>query len=354
MRSIRTLALILAAGAALAMPSMVLAQAMPELPAAHDAEGNQVESFALINGEMVTPPAIPMGNPATIARIFDEGANRTQVMDHLTHLAEVIGPRLTGSTTVDIANRWTLEQFESWGLANASLQEWGSVAMRFDRGPTWGKVYQGRDARDIKALTTLAWVPGTDGPVRGVAIKLPQTQEEFDAVADQLEGAWVVIPTDYSGRRGIRGVTGSVRARYAVRADIRENGVTPPPTPEAMAAAADDPNAGTWEGYLTGGPLGDKKYPLSLTIGKEGETLNGSLAVGESAGNAIEGVKVEEGVLIFEWENTRGRSLYELQLDGDTLTGTATRIGAEDMVFDIYFDRLAEPAPAPEAGAVAE
>ncbi len=343
MRSIRSLALSLAAGAVLAMPSAVLAQMAVELPPAHDADGNEVETFAVINGEAVSPPAIPMGKASTIARIFDEGANRSQVMDILTHLSEGIGPRLTGSSNAEIANRWTLEQFEGWGFVNTSLHEWGTVAMRFDRGPTWGKVYQGRKDRDIVALTTLAWVPGTEGPVRGTAVKLPQTQEEFDAVADQLEGAWVVIPTDYSGRRGIRGVTGSVRARYAVRADIRENGAKPEPAPDEVTTPdTHDPMTGTWEGYLTGGPLGDQQYPLFLKVDKAGDKVSGSLAVGQSNPNKIKSASVDGSALVFEWESNRGRSLYELQLTDDTLDGTATRIGNEDMVFDIFFERKVE------------
>ena len=207
MHSIRTAALALAAGAVLALPGTLFAQAPAptELPQARDDSGNAVETYAIVNGEMVAPPAIPMGNPATIAAIFDEGVNNSQVMDLLTHLSEEIGPRLTGSTNLDIANEWTREQFERWGLDNAHLAEWGTIAMRFDRGPTWGKAYQGRTEHDIKALTTLAWVPGTDGPVRGEAVRLPQTLEEFEAVKDSIAGAWIVIPTDYSGRRGIRG-----------------------------------------------------------------------------------------------------------------------------------------------------
>ena len=34
---------------------------------------------------------------ATIGRIRDEGFNRSQVMDHIFWLADVHGPRLTGS-----------------------------------------------------------------------------------------------------------------------------------------------------------------------------------------------------------------------------------------------------------------
>ncbi len=349
MRSIRTAALTLAAGAVLAMPGSLFAQAPAELPQAHDDSGNAVETYAIVNGEMVTPPAIPMGDPATIAAIFDEGVNNSQVMDILTHLSESIGPRLTGSTNVETANNWARELFESWGLDNAHLAEWGTVAMRFDRGPTWGKAYQGRTEYDIKALTTLAWVPGTEGPTRGEAVRLPQTLEEFEAVKDSIAGAWIIIPTDYSGRRGIRGVTGNVRARYQAREDIRENGAKP--SEPVVTRIPNDPFDGPWEGALSGGVLGDMRYPMTLTINRDGKLAKGRMSVGESAAIAIDNGVIEDGYLTFEWESPRGRSAFEItNIDGE-LTGTGHRTENPDIHYNVDFTRPDLPdVPEPEPG----
>src|SRR5262249_30546663 len=60
-----------------------------------------------------------------IARIRDEGLNRSQVMQTLGYLTDVIGPRLTGSPNLKRANDWTREQFACWGLSNAHLEAWG-------------------------------------------------------------------------------------------------------------------------------------------------------------------------------------------------------------------------------------
>lgn len=343
MRSFRTTAIALAAGAVLALPGAVLAQATAELSQAHDASGNPVDTYAVVNGEMVTPPAIPMGDPATISAIFDEGVNNSHVMDILTHLAEDIGPRLTGSTNVETANEWALEQFKNWGLSNAHLQEWGTVAMRFDRGPTWGKAYQGRNEYEIKALTTLAWVPGTDGPVRGSTVRLPLTLEEFEAVKDDIADAWVIVPTDYSGRRGIRGVTGSVRTRYNARADIRENGAEPS-EPEA-SSIPNDPFAGPWQGMISGGVLGDMQYPMTFTLDRDGSTGTGGMSVGESAQSAVEKVMIEDGVLTFEWESNRGRSAFQITNVDGKLTGTGHRIEDPNISYNIDFSRPDLPEP---------
>lgn len=60
-----------------------------------------------------------------IARIKDEGMNRSQVMAHLSYLTDVIGPRLTGSPNLKRANEWTRDQMKAWGLQNAHLEAWG-------------------------------------------------------------------------------------------------------------------------------------------------------------------------------------------------------------------------------------
>ena len=54
----------------------------------------------------------------TIGRIRDEGLNRSQVMDHISWLADVYGPRLTGGPGIMQAGDWTLKKFTEWGLAN--------------------------------------------------------------------------------------------------------------------------------------------------------------------------------------------------------------------------------------------
>jgi hypothetical protein len=60
-----------------------------------------------------------------IARIRDEGMNRSKVLETLSHLTDVIGPRLTGSPNMKRANEWTRDQLTKWGLKNSHLESWG-------------------------------------------------------------------------------------------------------------------------------------------------------------------------------------------------------------------------------------
>ena len=57
--------------------------------------------------------------------IREEASEHSQVMDHLEHLTDRYGPRLTASPEFDEAAGWTMERMKSWGLANVHTESWG-------------------------------------------------------------------------------------------------------------------------------------------------------------------------------------------------------------------------------------
>src|SRR5436190_8956039 len=60
-----------------------------------------------------------------IAKIKDEGMNRSQVMQTLSYLTDVIGPRLTASPGMKRSNEWTRDTLTRWGMQNAHLESRG-------------------------------------------------------------------------------------------------------------------------------------------------------------------------------------------------------------------------------------
>src|SRR5215470_12727191 len=68
-------------------------------------------------------PTLDPNDP--IARIREEGLKHSQVMETLSYLSDVIGPRLTGSPNLKRANEWTRDRMTRWGLQNAHLESWG-------------------------------------------------------------------------------------------------------------------------------------------------------------------------------------------------------------------------------------
>ena len=93
-----------------------------------------------------------------IVRIKDEGMNRSQVMQTLSYLSDVIGPRLTASPNAKRANEWTRDKLTSWGLQNGHLEAWGP----FGRGWTL-KHFSAQivEPQDIPLIAyPKAWSPG--------------------------------------------------------------------------------------------------------------------------------------------------------------------------------------------------
>src|SRR3712207_1055790 len=96
-----------------------------------------------------------------LAKIKDEGMNKSQVMQTLSYLTDVIGARLTGSDSLKRANEWTRDTMAKWGMQNAHLEAWGP----FGRG--WklnGFSAQVTAPYDIPLIAyPKAWSPATKG-----------------------------------------------------------------------------------------------------------------------------------------------------------------------------------------------
>lgn len=189
---------------------------------------------AIVDGKEVSVPKIPMGSAEAVAKILKEGKENNQVMAHLRHLTKDIGPRLTGSSRAETANKWAKAQYELWGLTNPHIEEWGTITTRFDRGPCKAsivlrderekdgkKVVEYKPVRDMQ-LASPSWTKGTSGMVRGPVVRAPRTDEEYAAVKDSLKGAWILLPAEPAvGMRGVRSrMSTSIEAREQARKDV--------------------------------------------------------------------------------------------------------------------------------------
>jgi len=157
-------------------------------------------ALTLLPAFSLTPAASSQGSPEAVASLVEEGTERTQVWATLEELCLGIGPRLTGSAGLERASTWARGKFASYGMKNAHLWKWGEVPVRFDRGPSSVRMVSPVEA-DFE-FTTRAWAPGTDGPLRGFVFKRPTTPEEFEAVRNRLDGAWILEDVSSRRRRG--------------------------------------------------------------------------------------------------------------------------------------------------------
>jgi hypothetical protein len=131
--------------------------------------------------------------PATdpVDRIKEEGLRQSQVMETLSYLTDVIGPRLTGSPNMKRANEWTRDKLAEWGLENAHLEPWG----RFGRG--WSLERFSAQVVSPQCIPLIAfpkaWSPGTEGTlVADVVVFDAKTEAEFARFKGKLKGAIVL------------------------------------------------------------------------------------------------------------------------------------------------------------------
>lgn len=129
---------------------------------------------------------------AAIARIKDEGMNRSEVMHILSTLTDLYGPRLTGSPEYKEAAEWARSQLEQWGVRNVHFDSWGS----FGRGWTLKRFHaQVNEPRAFPLIAyPKAWSPGLKGVVKGNVVYLEAKKEEDLAkYKGKLKGAFVLV-----------------------------------------------------------------------------------------------------------------------------------------------------------------
>ena len=137
-----------------------------------------------------TPPPTPDPNDP-IQRIKDEGMNRSQVMQTLSYLSDVIGPRLTASPGMKRANEWTRDQLTKWGLQNAHLESWGP----FGRGWTLKRFSaQVTEPTEIPLIAyPKAWSPGLSSPLTADVVYFDaKTEADFEKFKGKLNGKIVL------------------------------------------------------------------------------------------------------------------------------------------------------------------
>lgn len=138
-----------------------------------------------------TPPTPAPDPNDPIERIKDEGMNRSQVMQTLSYLSDVIGPRLTASPNAKRANEWTRDQLTKWGLQNAHLEPWGP----FGRG--WSLKRFSAEVVEPQGIPLIAypkaWSPGTAGLLTADVVYVDANSEaDLEKYRGKLKGAIVL------------------------------------------------------------------------------------------------------------------------------------------------------------------
>jgi carboxypeptidase Q len=133
---------------------------------------------------------------SSIAFLIAEGMQRSRVPEDYRHLADVIGPRLTGSPAMRRANDWTAAKMREYGADSVALEPW-PFGVSWQRGPLTMRLLAPHQ-RWLSAASW-AWTPGTNGPRAGNVVFIDATtRADFDRrFAGKLTGAWVMLSPPY-------------------------------------------------------------------------------------------------------------------------------------------------------------
>ncbi len=124
-------------------------------------------------------------------RLIEEALQRSQLMDNLQHLSDIIGPRLSGSPAMRRANDWMADRFRAYG-ADARLESY-PFGVTWERGPISARLVS-PFPRAVMAWSW-AWTEGTGGKtVTGPIVRVNlATPESLAVYKDRVKGAWIMM-----------------------------------------------------------------------------------------------------------------------------------------------------------------
>lgn len=140
------------------------------------------------------PAPLPAASRDTdpLEEIRRTGFSESELQSLLLNLADVPGPRLTGSPALQRARRWAMDRFRDWGIPNVRLEPWG------DPVPSWEV-----ERCTLEMLTPhyanllvfpRAWSPGLSRVLQGRPLYVVlESAADLDRYRGRLNGALVLL-----------------------------------------------------------------------------------------------------------------------------------------------------------------
>src|SRR5277367_1161623 len=124
------------------------------------------------------------------AQILSQVSEHSELMQNLEYLSDEIGPRVTGSPQLKMANDWTADLFRKYGLSNVHLEPW-TIAHSWTRGTATARILS--PAEHPLTIASAGWSPSTLGTVRGPVVYVDaKTKEDLERFRGKLKGAIVI------------------------------------------------------------------------------------------------------------------------------------------------------------------
>lgn len=131
-------------------------------------------------------------NDPVLQAIWREGMGNSRLEPLAQALLDSIGPRLTGSPSMERAQAWAVSMLESFGV-DARLERYGTWE-GWERGPSHIDLISPR-VRSLEGQV-LAWSAGTGGrPMEGGVAYLPEidSRDDWTSFLESVRGRWVMM-----------------------------------------------------------------------------------------------------------------------------------------------------------------
>lgn len=129
---------------------------------------------------------------AMLNRIWLEGTNNSRVMEHLSWLTDVFGPRIPGSPAYNRAAAWAVKRFTELGLSGAAIEPAGEL------GLGWSYEYVSAHMTAPSYMPIVAyprpWTGSTKGKIAGSPVlAVISSKADMDRFRGRLKGAIVLV-----------------------------------------------------------------------------------------------------------------------------------------------------------------
>jgi hypothetical protein len=149
-------------------------------------------TFSVLLLSAFTYAQSPQVDWSMVAKIREEGLQRSKVMEFESYIVDVLGARLTLSRDMQRAQGWALEEMKKMGLTGVIAEPY------MDYGATWDNEYTSAhmiepDYMPLNAYP-VAHTAGTEGKVTAEAVVADlQTREDLETYRGKLAGKAVLI-----------------------------------------------------------------------------------------------------------------------------------------------------------------
>ena len=200
----------------------------------------------------IPSPAQAPGLSDVYAQIRAEETNNSKVMWIIHEVADVYGPRVTGTPNLKAADDWAVKTMTSWGLVNAHLEPWTfQPSTAAAPVPGWENMELLAEAvapfHGQLMVEPLAWTPSTKGLVTAPVV--------------------MILPPGMTPPAG--GGFGGGFGAPPPPTPAPPTGTPPPVPPSAAAAPAQQPTQAELDAYLNS--MKDKVHGSIVLVGKHVE-----------------------------------------------------------------------------------